>query len=202
LQTAGITAVVNCTPAHAFPTKEQLSCEREGEECTSIAQFRVAVEDEDDAPIEQHFDDAAEFIRGVIDGGGKIYVHCETGKSRSAAIVLAYRVKCRGESLRAAYDDTKAIRSYIQPKVAFFGKIAAREREWISSSGDGSAIFEFEPSFPVEEYALVYLQDHFEAYSWAPGIDAEAVERTYTECSQDYNATFQQITALVNAALS
>ena len=98
LKAAGVTHVVNCTPAVPFPTAEQLGLGGD------VGQCRVGVKDEDAEPIEDYFEEATAFMQEAIEGGGTVYVHCETGKSRSVTIVLAYRVKHCGETLRTAYD--------------------------------------------------------------------------------------------------
>lgn len=123
---------------------------------------------------------------GAVKSGGKVYVHCETGKSRSATIVLAYRVKCRGESLRAAYDDTKARRDYIQPKPAFFNKLIEEEERI---------------RFRKEEYALLYLLDHFKPYTWVEGISEESIRAAIAEADGDSTAAHAQLMAVVQAGM-
>jgi hypothetical protein len=98
LQAAGITHIVNCTPGYPYPTAEQLGLGAD------VGQCRVGVKDEDEEPIEDYFEETTAFMQEAITSGGKVFVHCETGKSRSATIVLAYRVKHCGETLREAYD--------------------------------------------------------------------------------------------------
>eukprot|EP00930_Biecheleria_cincta_P049350 TRINITY_DN34564_c0_g1_i1.p1 TRINITY_DN34564_c0_g1~~TRINITY_DN34564_c0_g1_i1.p1 ORF type:complete len:221 (-),score=24.88 TRINITY_DN34564_c0_g1_i1:168-830(-) len=181
----GITHIVNCTPTHAFPTVKQLHCNGH-----PVAQFRVPVPDEDNAPIQNYFDEASAFIEKALSGGGRVYVHCETGKSRSAAIVLAFRVRCKGESLRAAYDDTKAKRDYIQPKPAFFKHIVSLERERTGST-----------SFSDAEYDLLYLQDQFAPFSWVQGISTEEVEIAYKDCGEDRQAAHGRLMQIVQAAM-
>ena len=187
LQAAGITHVVNCTPDMPFITAEQV-----GQASTVLGEFRVAVPDEDGAAdeIAGYFDPATEFIDAAVKAGGKVYVHCETGKSRSATIVLGYRVKCRGESLRAAYDDTKARRDYIQPKPAFFNKLAAEEERIAEAS-----------SFPKEEYALLYLLDHFMPYAWVEGISEESIRAAVAEAGGDSTAAHAHLMAVVQAGM-
>ena len=187
LQAAGITHVVSCTPDMPFITAEQV-----GQASTVLGEFRVAVPDEDGAAdeIAGYFDPATEFIDATVKAGGKVYVHCETGKSRSATIVLAYRVKCRGESLRAAYDDTKARRDYIQPKPAFFNKLAAEEERIAEAS-----------SFPKEEYALLYLLDHFMPYARVEGISEESIRAAVAEAGGDSTAAHAHLMAVVQAGM-
>lgn len=180
LQEVGITHVVNCTPVFPFPTASDAS-----------SQFRVPVPDDDNAPIQDYFDRAAEFIHTAITHGGRVYVHCETGKSRSATVTLAYRVSKGCESLRVAYYDTKAKRPYIQPKVVFFEHLVANEPRWLNVSS---------PSFSIAEYSLIYLKDHFAPYAWA-GIDDSVVDRTWSESSQDYAATLKRLEVAVLSAM-
>lgn len=193
LSGVGITHVVNCTPEMAFPTPDQLPL---------AGRFRVPVDDVDDASIEEWFDGAADYIQNaIINCSGRVYVHCETGKSRSAAIVLAYRVKYHGESLRVAYNETKKARDYIQPKHSFFSKLAARELEWNSTAaGSGTTSLLESPSFSPEDYALVYLQDHFQPYSWA-GVTPEVVEEAFIDSEHNYDSAFDELIRRVQAAM-
>lgn len=181
LKTIGITHIVNCTPDVPFITRSQLGLEqgRAGED--DEFQFRVPVPDVDGAAVAlgSYLDSAITFMADAIRSGGKIYVHCETGKSRSATVVLAYRVSRLNESLRDAYTDTKTKRPYIQPKPAFFNLLVSRELEWLSAGGAGAgagvgAASECS-SYTTQEYATVYLLDHFEPYLWVDGISEEAI---------------------------
>jgi hypothetical protein len=192
LRAAAITHVVNCTPHMPFISGEQLGR-------VSIGEFRVAVPDEDEAAdaLDGLLDPATNFISGAIGAGGRVYVHCETGKSRSAAVVLAYRVRCCGESLRTAYEDTKAKRDYIQPKPAFFRILVAWEARWRSGSGGSAAPAASTPSLSTEEYALIYLLDHFTPYMWVEGISEECIRATVAKSG--CKAAHAQLMAIVQA---
>jgi hypothetical protein len=69
--------------------------------------------------IYDHFDQCVEFIDTAIRDGGKVYVHCMCGVSRSATIVAAYLIKIH------KYNDEKAIqllkdsRACINPNEGF-----------------------------------------------------------------------------------
>ena len=138
-------------------------------------------------------------MESAVAAGGRVYVHCETGKSRSATVVLAYRVKCRKESLRAAYDDTKAKREYIQPKTVFFDKLVARELAWAVAAGScgGAGL----PSFPAEEYGLLYLIDHFKEYMWVEGISEDGIRAALAEAGGSSTAAHAKLAAVVQAGL-
>ena len=53
--------------------------------------------------IRPYFIRVRNFIRHALDSGGKVYVHCGRGRSRSASMVLAYLVGECGMSLRSAF---------------------------------------------------------------------------------------------------
>lgn len=181
LKSAGITHILNCTPD--FPSVDSLG------ESEELGQFRVGVEDVDHAPIADYFGSAADFVHAALSSGGRVYIHCETGKSRSASIFLAYQVKHGGLSLRQAYEDAKAIRPYIQPKTAFWRELCAFERK-----------LRGEISYPLEEYALVYLLDHYiPHYEWVPGITVESVREIFERTGRDEQSAKNEINSLVTA---
>ncbi len=55
-----------------------------------ISQMHLLVTDLPDEDILSHVSKAVEFIRSGMDGGGCVLVHCFRGKSRSAAVILAF----------------------------------------------------------------------------------------------------------------
>ena len=87
-------------------------------------------------------------------------------------------------------DDTKARRDYIQPKPAFFNKLAAEEERIAEAS-----------SFPKEEYALLYLLDHFMPYAWVEGISEESIRAAVAEAGGDSTAAHAHLMAVVQAGM-
>jgi len=63
----------------------------------------------DDLPAERLIDilaEANEFIAGVVAKNGKCLVHCDTGKSRAAAVVVAYLMKSQSLTYKRALKAT------------------------------------------------------------------------------------------------
>ena len=193
LRQVGITHVVNCTPDFPFPSASQLPVPAAGgggeaagaAHAAELAQHRVPVPDEDGAPIQNYFDAAADFIDAAVRGGGKVYVHCETGKSRSATIVLAYRVKHGADTLRAAWDDTKRRRPYAMPKPAFVRRLAAA----FPGASEG---------FPQEAYDTAYMAEHFAPF----GVGREAVDAALAGAGGEYADAFAALEQQVQALFS
>ena len=177
LRAQDITHIVNCTPDFPFPTAQQLG--------SAPIEHRVPVTDEDHVPIEQHFDAAADFIALALRQRGKVYVHCETGKSRSATIVLAYRVKHGGDTLRAAWEDTKERRPYAMPKPAFVEKLLRT----FPGAADG---------FSLRDYCVLYLLDHFGAF----GLGRETIEAAFAGAAEEYGAAFASLQEQVERAFA
>nr|NP_001071947.1 dual specificity phosphatase [Ciona intestinalis]BAE06383.1 dual specificity phosphatase [Ciona intestinalis] len=135
LAALGITGVLNASshcPNH-FPDRFQYK--------------RIPVEDNGQADISSWFDEAISFINEEKQRGGKVFVHCHAGISRSATICLAYLITCRGVSLNDAFRYVKSKRSVISPNFNFMGQLSSLEAklsrrpvpERIQSVGDIAA---------------------------------------------------------------
>jgi len=67
---------------------------------------------DDDAPTLQHLKQGVAFIRGAIDVGESVYVHCAGGVGRAPTMAAAYLMST-GMSLDAAIAQIKAVRPFI-----------------------------------------------------------------------------------------
>lgn len=80
---------------------------------------------DDEAPSMEHLERGAVFIRDVIAGQGKVYIHCGAGVGRAPTMAAAYLV-AEGHSLREALEMIRAARPFITitpPQIA-------RLKEW------------------------------------------------------------------------
>eukprot|EP00281_Chroomonas_sp_CCMP1168_P023992 CAMPEP_0206228086 /NCGR_PEP_ID=MMETSP0047_2-20121206/8979_1 /ASSEMBLY_ACC=CAM_ASM_000192 /TAXON_ID=195065 /ORGANISM="Chroomonas mesostigmatica_cf, Strain CCMP1168" /LENGTH=825 /DNA_ID=CAMNT_0053651301 /DNA_START=70 /DNA_END=2548 /DNA_ORIENTATION=- len=67
----------------------------------------------------QHFPETTAFINEARMRGGRVFVHCIEGKSRSASIVLAFLMDVEGMSLQDAYALLKRVRPFCNPNEGF-----------------------------------------------------------------------------------
>ncbi|XP_069034666.1 dual specificity protein phosphatase 2 [Embiotoca jacksoni] len=117
LAAAGITAVLNVSS----------TCPNfyEGE----FQYLRLTVEDNLAADIKACFSTAIAFIDSVKQSGGRVFVHCQAGISRSATICLAYLMHTQRVRLDEAFDFVKQRRHVISPNLGFMGQLLQFETD-------------------------------------------------------------------------
>jgi predicted protein tyrosine phosphatase len=69
------------------------------------------------------FYDAVEFMVNARAQGGKVYVHCVQGISRSATLCLAYMIKTEGITYNDGYMRLKARRQCVNPNMTFIAQL-------------------------------------------------------------------------------
>ncbi|XP_068596149.1 dual specificity protein phosphatase 1 [Brachionichthys hirsutus] len=124
----------------------------------------IPVEDNHKADISSWFNEAIEFIDSVRNKGGRVFVHCQAGISRSATICLAYLMRTNRVKLDEAFEFVKQRRSVISPNFSFMGQLLQFESQVLASStcsseagspaiGNGNTVFNFPVSIPVHASA-------------------------------------------------
>jgi dual specificity MAP kinase phosphatase len=91
----------------------------------SIKYLRVDVEDRNDQPIEEYFNQAFDFIENALteSASNRVLVHCAQGVSRSASIVIMYLMRHYSVQFDDAYKFTKACREIVSPNQGFLDKL-------------------------------------------------------------------------------
>lgn len=116
------------------------------------------------------------FADSIKNAGGRVFVHCQAGISRSATICLAYLMRTNRVKLDEAFEFVKQRRSIISPNFSFMGQLLQFESQVLAphcSAEAGSpamsvldrgasttTVFNFPVSIPVHSTnsALSYLQ--------------------------------------------
>ncbi len=85
---------------------------------------------DDDAPTLEHLAEGAAFIQRVIDGGGKVYIHCAGGVGRAPTLAAAYFIT-QGMTLDEALALIRQTRPFIRimpPQMAQLKQFEAMQR--------------------------------------------------------------------------
>ncbi|KAG8578665.1 hypothetical protein GDO81_010575 [Engystomops pustulosus] len=164
LDTLGITALINVSancPNH-FEGHYQYKS--------------IPVEDSHKADISSWFNEAIDFIDSIKNKGGRVFVHCQAGISRSATICLAYLMRTNRVKLDEAFEFVKQRRSIISPNFSFMGQLLQFESQVLAPSCSAevgspsisvldrgtstTTVFNFPVSIPVHPAAnsLSYLK--------------------------------------------
>ncbi|KAM9309795.1 dual specificity protein phosphatase 1 [Pholidichthys leucotaenia] len=150
LDMLGITALINVSA----------NCPNHFED--SFLYKSIPVEDNHKADISSWFNEAIEFIDSVRNKGGRVFVHCQAGISRSATICLAYLMRTNRVKLDEAFEFVKQRRSIISPNFSFMGQLLQFESQVLASTCSseagspaigGGTVFNFPVSIPVHSSA-------------------------------------------------
>ena len=117
LQELGITCVVNATVELPILSME------------GIEFIPVRVSDKSSADLRPFFHCVADKLEEVRLKNGKVLVHCVSGVSRSASLILAYLIKYSSLSLRQAFNHLRKCRSVVRPNNGFFAQLIEFEKE-------------------------------------------------------------------------
>ncbi|XP_060603775.1 dual specificity protein phosphatase 3-like [Ruditapes philippinarum] len=99
LKAIGVTHVVNCACGSTF---NMVNTDQEFFEESGILFHGIPAVDVWKFKMAPYFLAAANFIKQALDSGGKVYVHCMSGVSRSSAIILAFLIMMRDMPLMDA----------------------------------------------------------------------------------------------------
>jgi len=123
LRALNITGIVNCTADHEAPNAH----------APFIEYARIALHDNEMAPLAPYLPGASSFIARHHGAGGSVLVHCMRGVSRSASVVIAYLVARRGLSRDDAYELAKRRRPLVSPNLGFWQQLG----EFAAEAGAG-----------------------------------------------------------------
>eukprot|EP00798_Chlamydomonas_sp_ICE-L_P018661 gene18661-25178_t len=79
----------------------------------------VAIDDNESEDIILTLPTCFKFIEACRDSNGVLLVHCMAGVSRSAAVVLAWRMQEEALSMQEALKQLKALRPFVYPNLGF-----------------------------------------------------------------------------------
>ena len=84
---------------------------------------QIAVEDNLDVDMTEHFSGAFQFIEEARACGEAVLVHCHAGRSRSVTIILAYLMKYYRHTLESALEYVKQRKPDINPNISFIWQL-------------------------------------------------------------------------------
>jgi protein-tyrosine phosphatase len=86
--------------------------------------MHISCHDWDFEPISMQFEKSNAFIAAAIEEGGKVYIHCMSGISRSVTLTIAYLLTKNTEmSVSEALHEVKARRTVANPNAGFMKQL-------------------------------------------------------------------------------
>lgn len=124
LKNIGITHILNATE-DLFPPGDPRSTYIAD---TFDATLRLPLRDDEDEPIWDYFEEAAQFIQNSIDQKDKkILVHCHAGQSRSCALVIAWLILKRNLTLKDSVILVQQARPQAAPNSGYMNALGRLE---------------------------------------------------------------------------
>ncbi|PLB54428.1 phosphatases II [Aspergillus steynii IBT 23096] len=92
----------------------------------SYQHHQIDVDDMDDENLLENFPSAINFIQSGLDNGGSVLVHCAMGKSRSAAVCIAYMLHQQPSALtpESALAVIRQSRAFCEPNDGFMEQLS------------------------------------------------------------------------------
>ncbi len=94
-----------------------------------LAYLHLSLEDEPSTDLQAKFGRTNQFLHDGILSGGRVFVHCTQGVSRSASVILAYLMLTRKWTLKDAFDFVRVRRPIISPNKGFIKQLSSYEKK-------------------------------------------------------------------------
>jgi len=127
LRDVGITHVVSC-----LPESERAAMAFLGDAFSTLF---LPLADRMDEDIAATFPACRAFCDDAWGAGGRVFIHCEVGVSRSASQVIALLMQSEGEGFLATYQRVRRRRSRVLPNIGFAAQLQRLERELRGAGG-------------------------------------------------------------------
>jgi len=137
LSSRNIRRVINCAKEYTEDVKGE-----------NMEIFTTSWVDSKAQNIETQFDAAFDFIETAKKFGERVFVHCMLGRSRSAALVIAYLMREQKKTLREAFDHVRSRRTIVKPNSGFMRQLIAYEQQLLGTS-----------SMSMEHYFCIYNKE-------------------------------------------
>eukprot|EP00742_Colponemidia_sp_Colp-10_P001604 GILJ01001723.1.p1 GENE.GILJ01001723.1~~GILJ01001723.1.p1 ORF type:complete len:480 (-),score=54.69 GILJ01001723.1:987-2426(-) len=98
--------------------------------------------------------DALEFMDNAIASGGRVYVHCIQGVSRSAAMIIGYLMWSQKLTYDQAYTKLRECRGVCNPNIGFMCRLIDWSKRTTDKSYGLPRVYRFSPHF-VEQSSFV-----------------------------------------------
>jgi len=98
------------------------------------------LQDDPQVDISSYLVEVFQFIESCKEKKGRIFIHCRSGDSRSAAFVIAYLMKSNQMSYETAFECVKIRRSSVQPNEGFKRSLLGYEATLFGRQMSGMAI--------------------------------------------------------------
>jgi len=129
---------------------------------SGVTRHHVAVRDSNEEHLTPFFEESSAKIETWLADGLHVLVHCSSGISRSATIVLAYLILKHKMTLRSAYAVARGARPCIGPGTTFFGDLQKLEEEVTGKS----------TSMSLEEYYAYTIQSQVQSSKYEACLEA------------------------------
>jgi protein-tyrosine phosphatase len=148
-KTIGITHVLNCVGDYSENYHEK----------DGVIYKRYYLKDHVGEDIACCFYDAIEFMTDARNKGGKVYVHCVQGVSRSATMIIAYMIFTDQISFQEGEKLVKARRGCVNPNLRFINQLISFHRRLydkdFASVGVNPRVYQFTSHQPTDPQRIV-----------------------------------------------
>ncbi|KAI0057985.1 phosphatases II, partial [Artomyces pyxidatus] len=89
---------------------------------------RIPIDNIPRANLLGHLQRTVDWIDAALQTGGTVLVHCRTGNSRGASVIMAYLIAKKHMSVDEALAYVKSRRAFVQPNIGFLAQLGIFER--------------------------------------------------------------------------
>ncbi|XP_057826023.1 protein-tyrosine-phosphatase MKP1 [Cryptomeria japonica] len=101
--------------------------------------------------------DVFDYFEEVREQGGRVFVHCCQGVSRSTSLVIAYLMWRKGQSFEDAFQYVKAARGITNPNIGFASQLSQCQKRVHAAPMSPSSLLRMYRMAPHSSYAPLHL---------------------------------------------